>query len=62
MMVARGVFKETTKQRRQPMEAEALPPGGARPAGGPRNAPLSDADKQFIRDAMNVYLKPYALG
>jgi 4-hydroxy-tetrahydrodipicolinate synthase len=62
MMVARGVFKETTKQRRQPMEPEALPPGGARPAGAPRNPPLTEADKQFIRDAMNTYLKPYALG
>jgi dihydrodipicolinate synthase/N-acetylneuraminate lyase len=59
LMVARGVFKETTKQRRQPMEPEATPAGGAAHPPGPARAPLSDSDKQFIRDAMNTYLKPY---
>jgi hypothetical protein len=58
-MVARGVFKETTKQRRQPMEPEAIPAGGSARPPGPARAPLSDSDKQFIRAAMNTYLKPY---
>jgi dihydrodipicolinate synthase/N-acetylneuraminate lyase len=62
MMVARGVFKETTKSRPQPMEPEARPAGGGRRgggAGGERAGPLSHADKEFIRNAMDEYLKPY---
>jgi len=63
LMVARGVFKETTRQRRQPMEPEAMPTGGApRPAAAVRNPPLTDAGKQFIREAMNTYLKSYMRG
>jgi len=58
-MVARGVFKETTKQRHQPMEPEAVPAGVAARPPGPARAPLSDSDKQFIREAMNTYLRPY---
>ena len=57
LMVARGVFKETTKQRRQPMEPEAPQTGGG--GRGPARQPLSERDKQFIRDAMDSYLKPY---
>ena len=57
MMVARGVFKETTKQRRQPMEPEAPQTGGG--GRGPARPTLSESDKQFIREAMNIYLKPY---
>ena len=57
LMVARGVFKETTKQRRQPMEPEAPQTGGG--GRGPARAPLTESGKQFIRDAMNTYLKPY---
>ncbi|MFL6618460.1 MAG: dihydrodipicolinate synthase family protein [Povalibacter sp.] len=59
MMVARGVFKETTKLRQQPMEpeAKAANPGGG--GGGRRNAPLTDTQKQYIREALNAYLKPY---
>src|SRR5471032_1514196 len=51
LMVARGVFKETTKQRRQPMEPEAPQTGGG--GRGPARQPLSERDKQFIRDAMD---------
>ena len=58
LMVARGVFKETTKQRRQPMEPEA-PQAGGGGGRGPARPPLSESGKQFIRDAMNTYLKPY---
>ena len=57
LMVARGVFKETTRQRRQPMEPEAPQTGGG--GRGPARAPLSERDKQFIREAMDSYLKPY---
>jgi dihydrodipicolinate synthase/N-acetylneuraminate lyase len=56
LMVARGVFKETTKQRVQPMEPEAKMPG---PGGGKVAAPLTDHQKEFIREALNDYLKPY---
>ena len=62
MMVARGVFKETTKSRPQPMEAEAPRPaggGGGGGGGGGRNAPLSDERKAAIVAALNEYLKPY---
>ena len=65
MMVARGVFKETTKSRPQPMEAEARPAGGARGGrgggGGGRGGvgPLSDAQKESIRKDLDEYLKPY---
>lgn len=67
MMVARGVFKETNKMRRQPMEPEARPAnaaggggGGAGGGGGGRNnAPLTDTQKEAIRNALNNYLKPY---
>lgn len=67
-MVARGVFKETTRSRPQPMEPEASP-GGVRRAGGAGRAtgaggdspsvPLSGAQKKFIQEAMDQYLKPY---
>lgn len=78
MMVLRGVFKESTKSRQQPMEPEAAPAGGARarPAGaaagsagagggggGGRGAPvLTDAQKNFLRSAFDDYLKPYTRG
>ena len=68
MMIARGVFKETTKQRQQPMEPEARRPAGgaagatgaAAPGGGTRTAQsLTEEQKQTIRDALASYLKPY---
>jgi 4-hydroxy-tetrahydrodipicolinate synthase len=63
LMVARGVFKETTRQRRQPMEPEAMPAGGApRPAAATRAPQLTDSGKQFIREAMATYLKPFMRG
>src|SRR5262249_16388312 len=59
MMVARGVFKETTKLRQQPMEPEAKSanPGGG--GGGRQKAPLSESQKARIRESLNTYLKPY---
>ena len=56
-LVARGVFKETTKGR-----AQANPPGAAPSTGGGggrRGGVTSDTQKAFIRQAMNDYLKPY---
>jgi len=63
LMVARGVFKETTKARQQPMEPESRQAGGGGGGsggapGGRNRKPLTDVDKQFIVDAMNIYLKP----
>jgi dihydrodipicolinate synthase/N-acetylneuraminate lyase len=49
VMVARGIFKEETKSR--PM------PGMGSGVG--LQAPLSEADKKNVRDALNTYLKPY---
>jgi 4-hydroxy-tetrahydrodipicolinate synthase len=54
ILVARGVFKETTKSRPRPGTAS----DGGR--GGARREPALDArEKQVIREALNTYLKPY---
>jgi 4-hydroxy-tetrahydrodipicolinate synthase len=49
MMVARGVFKESTRQRAMP--------GMGNSSG--KQPPLTDKEKQAVRDALNTYLKPY---
>jgi len=66
MMVARGVFPEGTKSRPQPMEPEARQGAGgaagggaAGGGGGRRAAPLTDKDREFLRTALEDYLKPY---
>ncbi|HEX3729745.1 MAG TPA: dihydrodipicolinate synthase family protein [Opitutaceae bacterium] len=61
LMVAREVFQETTTFRPQPMEPEARPAGaGRRGAGGLRDTePASAAQKAFIRQALETYLRPY---
>jgi 4-hydroxy-tetrahydrodipicolinate synthase len=51
VMVARGIFKETTKSRPTPGMGVSAP-----------QTPLSDADKKNVRDALNVYLRPYLRG
>ncbi len=53
VMVARGIFKETTKSRPTP---------GMGSGGGGATAPLTDADKKNVRNALNLYLKPYLRG
>ena len=58
LMVARGVFKETTTFRTQPMEPEAATGGGGG-GGGRRNArPLTPERKAVLRQAMEDYLRP----
>jgi dihydrodipicolinate synthase/N-acetylneuraminate lyase len=52
VMVARGIFKEDTKSRPTP---------GMGASSGPQ-APLTEADKKVVRDALNTYLKPYLRG
>lgn len=61
LMVARGVFKDSTTSRKQPMEPEALksPPPAGGPPGGRRTAPPTDTEKAFIRGALQEYLSPY---
>jgi 4-hydroxy-tetrahydrodipicolinate synthase len=61
LMVARGVFPETVKFRVQPMEPEARrsSPGAPAAGGGRRSAPPTDKEKEFVRSALNEYLKPY---
>ena len=58
LMVARGVFKETTRLRQQPIEPEARAAEGGG-GGDRRDVPLTDAQKARIREALNLYLKPY---
>jgi len=54
VMVARGIFKETTKSRPMPGVARAA----AEPVAG-----ISDGCRQEeCRDALNAYLKPYLRG
>jgi dihydrodipicolinate synthase/N-acetylneuraminate lyase len=52
VMVARGIFKEDTKSRPTPGMG----------AGGASQAPMTEADKKDVRDALNAYLKPYLRG
>jgi len=59
LMVARGVFKETTKLRQQPIEPEARAAEGGGGGGDRRDVPLTDAQKVRIREALNLFLKPY---
>jgi 4-hydroxy-tetrahydrodipicolinate synthase len=58
-LIARGVFKESTITR-----AMTLPGGGggAPSGGGRRGAPLDEAGKKEIREALSTYLKPYLRG
>jgi 4-hydroxy-tetrahydrodipicolinate synthase len=58
LLIARGVFKETTRFRQQPMEPEAKAANGGG-GGGRRKEPLTDAQKAHIRAALETYLKPY---
>ncbi len=52
LLVARGIFKENTKSRPTPG------------MGNPSNRPslLTDADKKAVREALDLYLKPYLRG
>jgi 1-pyrroline-4-hydroxy-2-carboxylate deaminase len=52
VMVARGIFKETTKSRPTP--------GMGSSAGS--QTPLTEAEKRVVRDALDTYLKPYLRG
>ena len=57
-LIARGVFKENTITR-----AMSMPGGGSGGGGGGRRpAPLDEAGKKEIRDALSTYLKPYLRG
>ena len=52
LLVARGIFKETTRSRPTP---------GMGASSGSQT-PLTEADKEVVRDALNTYLKPYLRG
>ncbi len=56
VLIARGVFKETTIMR--PMSLPGTGTGGDVHA----HAPLDEAGKREIRAALNTYLKPYLRG
>lgn len=65
-LVARKVFTDDNTFRTQPMEPEAreavsatAPAGGG--AGRRNRAPLTDEQKESIRQALQEYLKPYLL-
>jgi hypothetical protein len=59
LMVARGVFKEDTQTRVQPMEPEA--PKSAGGGNGKKAAPLTEAQKQSVRQALTEYLGPFLI-
>ena len=56
VLVARGVFKETTITR--PMSL----PGSGKAGDGRAHTPLDEAGRREIRAALNTYLKPYLRG
>jgi 4-hydroxy-tetrahydrodipicolinate synthase len=58
VMVARGIFKEDTKSRPMPGMGGG---GGGGGAAGP-TGPMTEEDKKAVRDALNLYLKPYLRG
>ncbi len=58
VLIARGVFKEDTVTR-----AMSLPAGSPTGGGSARRAaPLDEAGKKEIREALSTYLKPYLRG
>jgi 4-hydroxy-tetrahydrodipicolinate synthase len=58
-LIARGVFNDQTRFRQQPMEPEARKAaGGAGGSSRPARGPLSDKQKEFIRTALEEYLRP----
>jgi dihydrodipicolinate synthase/N-acetylneuraminate lyase len=60
-LIARGVFKESTITRR--MSSSGGGGGGRAGGGGARAvAPLDEAGKREIREALATYLKPYLKG
>lgn len=62
LMIARGIFPEDVKIRPQPMDPQIKarrPVGGGMGGAGRRRAPLTEEGKEFIRHALNEYLKPY---
>jgi dihydrodipicolinate synthase/N-acetylneuraminate lyase len=58
VLVARGIFKETTRSRPTPGMGADLGGGGR----GGRGATLDDQGKKVIREALDTYLKPYLRG
>jgi 4-hydroxy-tetrahydrodipicolinate synthase len=64
LMVARGVFKEDTKTRAQPMEPEAKNLGASGDGGGGgrrKPAALTESQKQSIHKALADYLGPFLI-
>lgn len=62
LMIARGIFPEDVKLRHQPMDPQiktSRPVGGGMGGARKRSAPLTDEGKEFIRNALNEYLKPH---
>ena len=53
LMVARGIFKETTRSRRMPGMGDS----SNKPA-----APLTEGEKKAVLKALDTYLKPYLRG
>lgn len=63
VLIARGVFKEGTLTRPMAISGGGSG-GGSRPGGGNNRsaAPLDEAGKREIRQALDTYLKPYLRG
>jgi 4-hydroxy-tetrahydrodipicolinate synthase len=58
VLIARGVFKEGTITRSMTLPGS----GGSSASAARRPAPLDEAGKKAIREALNTYLKPYLRG
>jgi 4-hydroxy-tetrahydrodipicolinate synthase len=55
VLIARGVFKESTTTK----SMSTAGGGGGRAGGARAQAPLDEAGKREIREALNTYLKPW---
>jgi dihydrodipicolinate synthase/N-acetylneuraminate lyase len=63
LMVMRGMFKETTRTRGGGGAAVGGGRGGAGAGGrGAGGGPLTEADKQAVREAWDQFMKPYLRG
>jgi 4-hydroxy-tetrahydrodipicolinate synthase len=64
VLIARGVFKEDTITRSMTLAGggEGAAAGGPGGGAGRRGAPLDEAGKKEIRNALSTYLKPYLRG
>jgi dihydrodipicolinate synthase/N-acetylneuraminate lyase len=62
LMVMRGMFKETTRTRGSMGGGGGAGRGGRGAGGSGGGGPLTEADKQAVREAWDQFMKPYLRG